>query len=88
MVTEGRAANLRPRAGAEIGPASGPLTREQASERGQRAGGWGWLVGPVASNNLTLGRISPPAKPFLGTDGLITAVSAGLPVHGNCTFTL
>jgi hypothetical protein len=53
--------------------------------------------GPIAAltlgrtswqHNLTLGRISPAAKPFLQTDGLITAVSAGLPVHGNCTFTL
>jgi hypothetical protein len=53
--------------------------------------------GPIAAltlgrtswrHNLTLGRISPAAEPFLQTDGLITAVSAGLPVHGNCTFTL
>ncbi|MGA2165087.1 MAG: hypothetical protein ABSH36_11545 [Solirubrobacteraceae bacterium] len=53
--------------------------------------------GPIAAltlgrtswrHNLTLGRISPAAKPFLQTDGLITAVSAGLPVYGNCTFTL
>jgi hypothetical protein len=53
--------------------------------------------GPIAAltlgrtswrHSLTLGRISPAAKPFLRTDGLITAVSAGLPVHGNCTFTL
>jgi hypothetical protein len=53
--------------------------------------------GPIAAltlgrtswrHNLTLGRVSPSAKPFLQTDGLITAVSAGLPVYGNCTFTL
>lgn len=53
--------------------------------------------GPIAAltlgrtawrHNLTLGRISPAAKLFLRTDGLITAVSAGLPVRGNCTFTL
>jgi hypothetical protein len=53
--------------------------------------------GPIAV--LTLGRtswrttaafvrITPKAERFLGTPGLITAVSAGLPVRGNCTFTL
>ncbi len=70
-----------------------PLTDLPRSTPGESATG----SGPIAaltlgrtswSNNLTLGRISPPAKPFLQTDGLITAASAGLPVYGNCTFTL
>jgi hypothetical protein len=54
-------------------------------------------TGPIAA--LTLGRtswrstpaftrITPCAERFLCTEGLITAVSAGLPVRGNCTFTL
>jgi hypothetical protein len=61
------------------------------------AGSSAAAVGPIAV--LTLGRtswrttpafmrITPAAKTFLRTPGLITAVSAGLPVKGNCTFTL
>lgn len=37
---------------------------------------------------LAFARVSPPAGPFLTTDGLVTAVSAGLPAKGNLTFTL
>jgi hypothetical protein len=70
-----------------------PLADAPLSSPARRSTGGG----PVAvltlgrtrlSKMLIFARISPPAGPFLASEGLAHAVSAGLPVKGNCTLTL